>query len=288
MNRTRRRRLCDKSATAILCLTALAFTALICSVAIYLIGKGAGTLSAEFLLSPPRDGMTAGGILTPLIGTVQLVLVSMGVALPVGIITGLYFAEYAKKDSLLVRFMRISVRSLAGVPSVIFGLFGLSLFVVFLRFGSCLLSAGLTLACLSLPLIVTVAEQAFLSVPQDYRNASYALGAAKYQTIFKVVLPSAASAIITGAILAIGRVAGETAPIMFTGAAYFAPDIAKSLFSRVMALPYHIYLLAASATDPAAAEPVEYGAILVLAGLVTVTSAAGVIARASLSERSGR
>ena len=139
----------------------------------YLLKKGAGTLSIEFLTQPPRDGMMAGGILTPLIGTMQLVIVSMGVALPVGIITGLYFAEYAK-DTWFVRLMRISIRSLAGVPSVIFGLFGLSLFVVFLQFGSCLLSAGLTLACLSLPLVVTVAEQAFLAVPQDYRDASYA------------------------------------------------------------------------------------------------------------------
>lgn len=204
-----------------------------------------------------------------------------------GIMTGLYFAEYAK-GTWIVSLMRISIRSLAGVPSVIFGLFGLSLFVVFMQFGSCLLSAGLTLACLSLPLVVTVAEQAFLAVPQDYRDASYALGATKYQTIMKVVLPSAASTIITGAILAVGRVAGETAPIMFTGAAYFAPDIAKSLFSQVMALPYHIYVLATSATDPEAAAPIEYGAILVLIGLVMGTSAIGVVARARLSERNGR
>ena len=246
MNRTYGRRLFDRLSTALFCLVALALVAVIGAVALYLIKKGAGTLSIEFLTQPPRDGMMAGGILTPLIGTMQLVLVSMGVALPVGVITGLitglYFAEYAK-DTWFVRLMRISIRSLAGVPSVIFGLFGLSLFVVFLQFGSCLLSAGLTLACLSLPLVVTVAEQAFLAVPQDYRDASYALGATKAQTIFKVVLPSAASTIITGAILAIGRVAGETAPIMFTGAAYFAPNIAKSLFSQVMALPYHIYVL---------------------------------------------
>ncbi len=287
MNRTNGRRFLDRLATALFCMIALSLVAVIGLVAFYLLRRGLGTLSIEFLTQPPRDGMMAGGILTPLVGTMQLVLVSMGVALPVGVVTGLYFAEYAK-DTWLVRLMRISIRSLAGVPSVIFGLFGLSLFVVFLQLGSCLLSAGLTLACLSLPLVVTVAEQAFLAVPQDFRDASYALGATKCQTIFKVVLPSAASTIITGAILAIGRVAGETAPIMFTGAAYFAPDIAKSLFSQVMALPYHIYVLATSATDPAAAEPIEYGAILVLIGLVMGTSAAGVIARARLAERNGR
>ncbi|MDO4561306.1 MAG: phosphate ABC transporter permease PstA [bacterium] len=287
MNRTFMRRSYDRLMTLVFCLFALMLVAVIGAVAAYLIRNGAATLSWEFLSEPPKDGMLAGGILTPLVGTMQLVLVSMGVALPVGIMTGLYFAEYAK-DTWLVRLMSISIRSLAGVPSVIFGLFGLSLFVVFMRFGSCLLSAGLTLACLSLPLVVTVAEQAFLAVPQDYRDASYALGATKYQTIIKVVLPSAASTIITGAILAVGRVAGETAPIMFTGAAYFAPDIAKSLFSQVMALPYHIYVLATSATDPEAAAPIEYGAILVLIGLVMGTSAVGVIARARLAERNGR
>lgn len=287
MNRTFMRKTYDRLMTLVLCLFALLLVAVIGAVAVYLIRNGAEALSWEFLSEPPKDGMLAGGILTPLVGTMQLVLVSMGVALPVGIMTGLYFAEYAK-DTWIVRLMRISIRSLAGVPSVIFGLFGLSLFVVFMQFGSCLLSAGLTLACLSLPLVVTVAEQAFLAVPQDYRDASYALGATKYQTIIKVVLPSAASTIITGAILAVGRVAGETAPIMFTGAAYFAPEIAKSVFSQVMALPYHIYVLATSATDPEAAAPIEYGAILVLIGLVMGTSAVGVIARARLAERNGR
>ena len=275
MNRTFIRKIYDRLMTLVFCLFALLLVAVIGAVAAFLIKNGAATLSWEFLSEPPKDGMLAGGILTPLVGTMQLVLVSMGVALPVGIMTGLYFAEYAK-DTWIVSLMRISIRSLAGVPSVIFGLFGLSLFVVFMQFGSCLLSAGLTLACLSLPLVVTVAEQAFLAVPQDYRDASYALGATKYPTI------------ITGAILAVGRVAGETAPIMFTGAAYFAPDIAKSLFSQVMALPYHIYVLATSATDPEAAAPIEYGAILVLIGLVMGTSAIGVVARARLSERNGR
>lgn len=287
MNRTFMRKIYDRLMTLVLCLFALLLVAVIGVVAVYLIRNGAEALSWEFISEPPKDGMLAGGILTPLVGTMQLVLVSMGVALPVGIMTGLYFAEYAK-DTWIVRLMRISIRSLAGVPSVIFGLFGLSLFVVFMQFGSCLLSAGLTLACLSLPLVVTVAEQAFLAVPQDYRDASYALGATKYQTIIKVVLPSAASTIITGAILAVGRVAGETAPIMFTGAAYFAPEIAKSVFSQVMALPYHIFVLATSATDPEAAAPIEYGAILVLIGLVMGTSAVGVIARARLAERNGR
>jgi phosphate transport system permease protein len=256
-------------------------------VGIFLFREGWQVLSLDFLIEAPRDGMTSGGIFTPLVGTIQLVIVSMAVALPVGIITGLYFAEYSK-EGWLTKALRISIRSLAGVPSVIFGLFGLSLFVVFMHFGSCLLSAGLTLGCLSLPLIVTVSEQAFLAVPQNFRDASYALGATKSQTILKVVLPSAASTIITGAILAVGRVAGETAPIMFTGAAYFAPEVAKSIFSQVMALPYHIYVLATSSTDLESTRPIQYGAILVLIGLVLGTSAIGVIARSRLAARSGR
>ena len=287
MNRTVLRKTSDRLMTLVFCLSGFFLVAVIAGVGVFLFRQGWQMLSLDFLTEAPRDGMTAGGIYTPLVGTVQLVIVSMLVAIPVGIITGLYFAEYAK-DDWLTKSLRISIRSLAGVPSVIFGLFGLSLFVVFMHFGSCLLSAGLTLGCLSLPLIVTVSEQAFLAVPQDFRDASYALGATKRQTIVKVVLPSAASTIITGAILAIGRVAGETAPIMFTGAAYFAPEVAKSVFSQVMALPYHIYVLATSSTDLEATRPIQYGAILVLIGLVLGTSAIGVIARARLAARSGR
>jgi phosphate transport system permease protein len=168
------------------------------------------------------------------------------------------------------------------VPSVVFGLFGLSLFVVFLRFGSSLLSASLTLACLSLPLMVTASEQAFRAVPRDYRDASYALGATKWQTIRKVVFPSAAPTIITGVILSIGRVAGETAPIIFTGAAFYTPEVAQSLFDEVMALPYHVYVLATAGTNIQETRTLQYGAILVLVGLVLGISSAGVWMRARL------
>lgn len=286
MNRTFIRRCCDRAANIFLFCAAFALTAAAAAVAFFIIKKGAGALSWEFLSEPPRDGMMSGGVFTPLVGTVQLVLLSTGIALPIGVTTGLYFAEYAG-DSRALSLMRVAIRSLAGVPSVIFGLFGLSLFVVFMGFGSCLLSASLTLACLSLPLIVTASEQAFLAVPQDYRDASYALGATRCQTIFKIVLPSAAPTIITGAILAVGRAAGETAPIMFTGAAFFAPEAAKGLFSQVMALPYHIYVLATSATNREAAEPIEYGAIVVLMALVLGSCAAAAVVRAKLSERRG-
>ncbi|MCE5201569.1 MAG: phosphate ABC transporter permease PstA [Synergistaceae bacterium] len=287
MNRTLFRKCSNSMMTLLFWASGISLAVLLAGVAIFLFRQGWQVLSFEFLTEAPRDGMTAGGILTPLVGTVQLVFVSMAAALPVGVMTGLYFAEYSKEGPV-THLLRLSIRLLAGVPSVIFGLFGLSFFVVFMNFGSCLLSAGLTLGCLSLPLIVTASEQAFLAVPQDYRDASYALGATKWQTIVRVVFPSAASTIITGAILSIGRVAGETAPIMFTGAAYFAPELAKSVFSQVMALPYHIYVLATSSTDLEATRPIQYGAILVLIGLVLGTSAVGVILRARLASRNGR
>jgi len=287
MNRTLMRKSANSFMTLIFWTCGLLLAAVLVFVIAYLFKQGWSVLSIEFLTQPPSEGMTAGGILTPLVGTVELVFVSMLIALPVGVATGLYFAEYSN-DGILARLLRISIRLLAGVPSVIFGLFGLSLFVVFMNFGSCLLSAGLTLGCLSLPLIVTASEQAFLAVPQDYRDASFALGATKWQTIVKVVFPSAASTIITGAILSIGRVAGETAPIMFTGAAYFAPELAKSVFSQVMALPYHIYVLATASTDIEAVRPIQYGAILVLIAIVLGTSAVGVVIRARLASKGGR
>lgn len=285
-DRTAVRKALDKTAACLLWLCGMLLLAVIAAFAVFLFRRGFGILSLSFILEPPRDGMTAGGVFTPLVGTIQLVLVSMFFALPIGVITGLYFAEYSG-DNNFTKVLRVSIRSLSGVPSVIFGLFGLSLFVIFMNFGSCMLSAGLTLACLSLPLIVTVSEQAFLAVPREYRDASYALGATKIQTVIKVLLPSAAPTIITGAILAVGRVAGETAPIMFTGAAYFAPNVAKSLFSQVMALPYHIYVLATSSTDVEATAPIQYGAILILIALVLGVSAVGVIARARLSSMRG-
>ena len=274
----------DKTATVFLWGTALFLGGLIVGALCFVASQGWEALSWEFLFEPPRDGMTSGGIWTPLLGTLELIAVSMTAVIPVGVGTGLYFSEYAG-DSLFTSLLRQSIRALAGVPSVVFGLFGLSLFVIFLRFGSSLLSASLTLACLSLPLMVTASEQAFRAVSQDYRNASYALGATKWQTIRKVVLPSAAPTIITGAILSVGRVAGETAPIIFTGAAFYTPSATQSLFDEVMALPYHVYVLATAGTNIQETRPLQYGAILVLVGLVLGISSVGVWMRAQLGEK---
>lgn len=282
-----RRRIADNIMTLLCWAAGITLTVMFFSVLAFVFVRGYSVLSLDFLLEPPWDSMTRGGIFTPLVGTLQLVAVAMTFAIPVGVATGLYFAEYAR-DDLFTRILRLAIRSLAGVPSVVFGLFGLSLFVILFRFGPSLLSAALTLACLTLPLMVTASEQAFLAVPQDYRDGSYALGASKWQTIRRVVLPSAAPTVITGIILSIGRVAGETAPIMFTGAAFFAPHIAKSVFSEVMALPYHIYVLATAGTFIEETRPIQYGTVLVLLLLVLGICSVGIFMRSRLRRRMRR
>ena len=272
------RRGIDRVMTVILWIFAISLVLLVISVVAYVSYRGWSAISWEFITQPPRESMTKGGISTPLVGTLQLILVSMIFALPIGISTGLFFAEYST-DGTFTHILRLAIRCLAGVPSVVFGLFGLSLFVILFKFGSSLLSASLTLACLALPLIITSAEQAFLAVPLDYRDGSYALGATKWQTIYKVVLPAAMPTIITGAILSIGRVAGETAPIIFTGAAFFTPGYARSLFDEIMALPYHILVLATAGTHINETRHIQYGTVLVLLTLVLSISTIGIIMR---------
>ena len=276
-----RRTLADRLTTAVLWLS-MGFALLVLGgILAFLVGKGAGALSWSFFTEPPRNGMTEGGILTPLVGTVQLIAVSMAFAFPVGVFTAVYLNEYARDDGF-TRTLRLAVRSLAGVPSVVFGLFGFSFFCVFLRMGASLLAAGLTLGCLALPVIVGAAEVALQNVPQDYRDASFGLGATRWQTIRRVVLPAALPSILTGAILSVGRVAGETAPIIFTGAAFFTPGLAKSLFQSVMALPYHVLVLATAGTQIEKTRPIQYGTVLVLLILVLGISLVGVLWRAHL------
>ena len=277
----------DRLATALLWACMGTTLAILGGILLFLVVRGAGSLSWEFFTQPPRDSMTKGGISTPLVGTIQLVFVAMAFAFPVGILTAVYLNEYAREDRF-TKLLRLAVRSLAGVPSVVFGLFGLSFFVIFLKFGSSLLSAGLTLGCLALPVIVGASEAALKSVPQDYRDASYAMGATRWQTIRKVVLPAAFPAILTGGILSVGRVAGETAPIIFTGAAFFTPGFAKNLFSEVMALPYHVLILATAGTNIEETRGIQYGTILVLLLVVLGITLAGVLWRARLRMRSTR
>lgn len=274
----------DRTATIMLWLVMALTCGMLALILAFLVSRGWSVLSWEFLTKKPRSMMTAGGISTPIVGTLQLVLVSMGFAFPVGVFTAVYLVEYAK-DDWFTRALRLAVRSLAGVPSVVFGLFGLSFFVIFMGFGPSLLSAGLTLGCLALPVIVGASESALLAVPRDYRDASYALGATQWQTIRKVVLPAAFPSIITGAILSVGRVAGETAPIIFTGAAFFAPRFAKSIFDQVMALPYHVLILATAGTNIEKTRPIQYGTVLVLLFFVLGMTMTGVLWRARLRIR---
>ena len=275
------RRAKDRIVTALLYSLMAGVVLLLAGILAFIIKNGLTVLSWDFLTQPPRDAMTKGGIYTPLIGSIQLIAVAMAFAFPVGVLTAVYLVEWAR-DGLFTRTLRLAVRSLAGVPSVVFGLFGLSFFVVVLGFGVSLLSAGLTLGCLALPVIVGASEAALSAVPRDYRDASYAMGATKWQTIRKVVLPAAFPSILTGAILAVGRVAGETAPIIFTGAAFFTPRVARSLLEPVMALPYHILVLATAGTAIDETRPIQYGTVLVLLVLVLGVTLVGVLFRAKL------
>jgi len=233
----------------------------------FIVYKGIGTINWEFLTAMPRQGMREGGIFPAIVGTVSLVAGTILFALPLGVGSAIYLTEYAKQG-FLTRMIRLAILNLAGVPSVVYGLFGLGLFVLFLGFGSSILAGALTLACLVLPIVITASEEALKSVDFSYRQASLALGATKWQTIRHVVLPHAAPGIITGMILAIGRAAGETAPILLTVAAFFLPRLPKSIFDQAMALPYHLYII--STQVPGMPESIKYGTALVLLGIVSV------------------
>ncbi len=214
----------------------------------FIIVKGAGVISWDFITTPPSDGMKGGGIWPAIVGTFYLMLGSALFAFPLGIMSGIYMHEYAKSGKL-VRFIRMMTNNLAGIPSIVFGLFGMSLFVNFFGFGDSILAGSLTLGLLALPLVIRTTEEALKAIPDSFREGSLALGATKLQTIRRVILPMAMPNVITGLILALGRVSGETAPILFTCAAYFLPQLPQSVFDQCMALPYHLYVLATSGTD---------------------------------------
>ena len=239
--------------------------AFVLGIIIYLIVKGSGAINWEFLSQKPREGMKAGGIFPAIIGTIYLIIGTIIISLPIGIFSAIYLNEYAARNKF-TRIIRLSIVNMAGVPSVVFGLFGLAFFVLLLKFGKSILAGSLTLAFLILPVIITTTEEALKAVPATYRQASMALGASKWQTITKIILPQALPGIITGAVLGIGRAAGETAPIMFTVAAFSQPNLPHSIFSQVMALPYHLYALATQVTNPP--EDKQWGTALVLLMIV--------------------
>jgi phosphate transport system permease protein len=251
--------------------------AFVLGIIVYLVVKGAGALSWEFISQKPSSGMRAGGIFPAILGTIYLILGTIIISMPIGILSAIYLNEYAQKGRL-TRMIRMSIINMAGVPSVVYGLFGLGFFVIFLNFGRSILAGSLTLAFLILPVIITSSEEALKSVPDTYRHASLALGATRWQTIIKVVLPQALPGIITGSVIGIGRAAGETAPIIFTVAAFSQPNLPNSIFSQVMALPYHLYVLATQLTN--APEDMQWGTALVLLIIVIIFAGAGAVVRA--------
>ncbi len=245
-------------------------------IVVIIIQKGIPAINWQFLTDIPRQGMRSGGIFPAIIGTVYLVTGAIVFALPVGLMSAIYLSEYSK-DNFLTRIIRLAIVNLAGVPSVVYGLFGLALFVVFFKFGSSILSGSLTLGIMILPIIITTSREALESVPYSFREVSLSLGASKWQTIRHIVLPNAISGILTGTILGLGRAAGETAPILFTVAAFYLPQMPSSIFDQVMALPYHLYVI--STQVPNVDEKIRYGTALVLLALVLFMNLVAIIIR---------
>ncbi|BBO78437.1 phosphate transport system permease protein PstA [Desulfosarcina widdelii] len=250
----------------------------------FMVANGWRAISWEFLTQPPMESMTKGGILPCIVGTFCLSFGAIIVALPIGIASAIYLNEYARPGKM-VRLIRLGINNLAGVPSVVFGLFGLAFFVVILKMGVSIAAGALTLGAMSLPVIIGSTEEALKAVPDTYREASLGLGATKWQTIWRVVLPSALPGILTGAILGISRAAGETAPIMFTGAVFFTPKLPTSIFNEVMALPYHIYVLATAGTEIEKTRHLQYGTAIVLIALVLGMNLLAIFWRARLRKR---
>lgn len=241
--------------------------------------RGAPSVSWEFLTQMPAERMMAGGILPCIVGTIYLVSGTLVLALPLGVMAAIYLTEYARQGPLL-RLIRLAIVNLAGVPSVVYGLFGLGVFVQLLKFGYSLAAASCTLALLVLPVVITASEEALRAVPHSLREGSLALGASQWQTVRRVVLPNALPGILTGAILAVGRAAGETAPILFTGAAFYLGHLPRSVFDKFMALPYHLYIMATQV--PHSPPRIQWGTAFVLVVLVLGMNLAAILIRSRL------
>lgn len=251
-------------------------------VILYIVVQGIGALSWEFLTAPPRNGMTEGGIMPAILGTLILTLGTAIVCLPLAIGAAIYLAEYAS-DNRLTRWVRLAIVNLAGIPSIVYGLFGLGAFVLFLQFGTSILAGSLTLGIMTLPVVISTAEEAILSVPQEFRLVSQSLGATRWQTIRHQVLPHAMPGIITGVILGLSRAAGETAPILFTVAAFYVPHLPQSVSDQTMALPYHLYVIATQV--PGMPLSVQYGTALVLLLLVLSLTVVATVIRTRMRRR---
>ncbi len=275
-------RLKQRIGFGVLALATLLVTIPVILIIFLIISRGWSAISWEFLLSMPSNGMRSGGIYPAIIGTFYLVLGSIAFSLPIGVLAAIYLNEYAK-DNFLTRMINLSIINLAGVSSVVYGLFGLSLFVVFFRFGVSIISGSLTLGIMTLPVIITTTRESLRAVPKSFREVSLSLGTTKWQTIRHAVLPFAMPGVLTGAILSIGRVAGETAPILFTVAAFYLPSLPNSPFDQAMALPYHLYII--STQIPNIPENYRYGTALVLVGLVVIMNLSAIIIRSKFRRK---
>ncbi|NMB53089.1 MAG: phosphate ABC transporter permease PstA [Leptolinea sp.] len=254
----------------------------IIAIVIYIFYQGAPAISWEFLTAMPSNGMKAGGLWPAIIGTFYLTLGTAVFSVPLGIAAAVYIAEYAPNNRW-TRLIRIAIINLAGIPSVVYGLFGLGLFVVFMKFGTSILAASLTLSIMTLPVIISTTEEALRSVPTSFRVVSISLGATRWQTIRRVVLPQALPGIITGVILGLERAAGETAPILFTGAAFFLPRLPHSPLDATMALPYHLFVI--STQVPGMPIQIQYGTVLVLLLFVLIMNISATIIRSRARAR---
>jgi len=299
--RTRRNLIAD-GALAVATGAALLIVVVILAVILLdVVRNGAPHISWAFLTEAPREGMTAGGIFPAIVGMVEMVVLMTLAGVPVGVATAIYLHEYASPVSRVTRAIRIAVANLAGVPSIVFGLFGLGFFVQFLGAGidkvlfhgdkvygqPAIIWAALTMAVLTLPVVIVATEEALRAVPRELREASLALGATKFQTVFNVVVPQASAGILTGTILAVSRGAGEVAPILFTGAAYFLPLLPRSLSSQFMSPSYHVYVLSTQSPDVDATKPILYATVLVLLVLTFTLNMAAVVVRARMRRRQG-
>lgn len=274
MNAARTR---EKVAFSILGFATLLVVAPIVLTILYIVKNGIGAISWQFVTQAPRNGMKEGGIFPAIIGTILLIIGTMLFSLPLGILSAIYLVEYAK-DNLFTRLVKLSVVNLSGIPSIVYGLFGFTLFVVFLRFGTSILAGSLTLAIMSLPVIITATKEALESVPASFREISLSLGATKWQTIRYCVLPYAIPGILTGTVLSLSRAAGETAPILFTAAAFYLPRLPRSIFDQVMALPYHLYIIATQV--PNMPDKLKFATGIVLIALVFLMNLISIILRA--------
>jgi len=243
----------------------------------YVIKNGIGAISWEFITQPPRNGMRQGGIFPAIVGTILLVIGTMLFSLPLGVLAAIYLVEYAR-DNFFTRLVKLSVVNLSGIPSIVYGLFGFTMFVLFLRLGTSILAGSLTLAIMSLPVVITATKEALESVPLSFREISLSLGATKWQTVRHCVLPYAVPGILTGTVLSLGRAAGETAPILFTVAAFYLPRLPRSVFDQVMALPYHLYVI--STQVPNMPLKLSFATAFVLIALVFLMNLASIILRA--------